>query len=234
VWHDGLIVPGTEWDDAIKRELKVADLVIFLVSSHLLSSDYVRRVEAGRVFNRRSRKEYDVLPVLLSNAVLRGTPFEPLQRVPPDRPVTHYGRREDAWKEVTLTVPDQVEAIRARRAPPTRGREQDSDAPPVALQTTEIADTNSTVTVDAEDDVDVPLATVLPFPHVQQTSGNDVSRRSPGRIDRECLRLLVAAADLSPGGGWASAALHLAPLQQALREARDDLDHYSRSQCARS
>ena len=34
VWHDGNILPGEDWEKAIKKELSSSDLVLMLVSAH--------------------------------------------------------------------------------------------------------------------------------------------------------------------------------------------------------
>lgn len=47
-WHDRAIVPGQEWDEAIKGQLDRADIILLLVSPDFLASDYIDRVELTR------------------------------------------------------------------------------------------------------------------------------------------------------------------------------------------
>ncbi|MCY7309200.1 MAG: TIR domain-containing protein, partial [Chitinophagaceae bacterium] len=44
-WHDRKIEPGTRWDDSIKKELELSDIVIFLISPDFIATDYIFDVE---------------------------------------------------------------------------------------------------------------------------------------------------------------------------------------------
>ena len=44
-WYDRMIDPGSKWDDAIKTELKNADMVVLLLSPDLLATKYVMETE---------------------------------------------------------------------------------------------------------------------------------------------------------------------------------------------
>lgn len=44
-WHDQDIMPGQEWHGEINKYLKNADIILFLVSSDFLDSDYCSTVE---------------------------------------------------------------------------------------------------------------------------------------------------------------------------------------------
>ena len=41
VWQDGNLLPGEDWEKSIKQNLKKADLVLVLVSSDSLGSDFI-------------------------------------------------------------------------------------------------------------------------------------------------------------------------------------------------
>jgi TIR domain-containing protein/uncharacterized protein DUF4062 len=44
-WYDNMLPPGAEWSDKIAEELEKADIVVLLVSSDFLDSDYCYTVE---------------------------------------------------------------------------------------------------------------------------------------------------------------------------------------------
>ena len=44
-WHDRKIEPGTKWDDSIKKEMELSDLIIFLLSPDFIATNYVFDVE---------------------------------------------------------------------------------------------------------------------------------------------------------------------------------------------
>jgi len=45
VWYDGEILPGQEWEKAIKAELYSADIILLLVTDKLLDSEYANLIE---------------------------------------------------------------------------------------------------------------------------------------------------------------------------------------------
>lgn len=44
-WYDRKIEPGSQWDEAIKRELDGSDIIVLLLSPDFLATDYIRTVE---------------------------------------------------------------------------------------------------------------------------------------------------------------------------------------------
>lgn len=58
-WHDRKIEPGTKWDDSIKKEMELSDMVIFLLSPDFIATDYIFDVEipqALKQFTTQSSK----------------------------------------------------------------------------------------------------------------------------------------------------------------------------------
>ena len=45
LWHDRLIVPGTDWAHAIDLHLETASVILLLVSANFLASDYCYGIE---------------------------------------------------------------------------------------------------------------------------------------------------------------------------------------------
>ena len=56
-WHDRKIVPGWEWNEAIDKHLRTADVVLLLVSRAFMASDYVYEKEIGVAVERHERGE---------------------------------------------------------------------------------------------------------------------------------------------------------------------------------
>ena len=65
IWHDGMIGPGILWDKSIKDNLEKADIVLLLVSSDALTSEYINNVEIKKAMNRNRKGENIVIPVVL-------------------------------------------------------------------------------------------------------------------------------------------------------------------------
>src|SRR5579871_5690578 len=78
-WHDRQIGAGTEWKTEIDAHLQVADIVVLLVSPDFLASDYCYNIEMTTALERHRRKQAIVIPVMLSDVDIIGTPLADLQ-----------------------------------------------------------------------------------------------------------------------------------------------------------
>jgi len=65
IWSDRQIVPGSKWDEEIQRKLGEAELYMFLMSTHLLSSNYVREKELPAALKRYAEKKAGFVPVVV-------------------------------------------------------------------------------------------------------------------------------------------------------------------------
>jgi small GTP-binding protein len=64
-WYDGKIRAGSDWDQEIQRELREADIVLTLISTSFLASNYVREKELPFIRQQHNLGRMEVLPVLL-------------------------------------------------------------------------------------------------------------------------------------------------------------------------
>ncbi len=44
-WYDRMIESGTKWDESIRKEMKNADVIIFLLSPDFLATEYIMKTE---------------------------------------------------------------------------------------------------------------------------------------------------------------------------------------------
>lgn len=102
VWQDGNLLPGEDWEKSIKRNLKQSDLVLVLVSSDSLGSDFINTEELRMALEQRAEGRTTVVPIILrsclwsSHPILRG-----LQGLPKNmKPVKSYADPDEAWTEV--------------------------------------------------------------------------------------------------------------------------------------
>lgn len=107
VWYDGKISAGTEWDQEIKKHLNNAQIILLLISSDFIASDYGYNTELKRAMERHERKEARVIPVILRpvsewEEVSSGDiHLGKLQALPEEaNPVTLWTNRDKAWKNV--------------------------------------------------------------------------------------------------------------------------------------
>ena len=104
-WHDRKIVAGSEYKGEIDEHLNSAEIILLLVSSDFLASDYCYGIEMTRAIERHEAGEATVIPVILRPCDWMGTPFSKLQALPKDaKPVTTWSRRDDAFLDVVKGI----------------------------------------------------------------------------------------------------------------------------------
>jgi hypothetical protein len=69
IWDDSHILAGELWDDEIKENLNLADIVLLLLSPNFLASRYINETELTIIFDRRDNQECKVIPILLRNCL---------------------------------------------------------------------------------------------------------------------------------------------------------------------
>lgn len=104
-WHDRQIKPSDDWKHVLDSHLNTAHLILLLVSSDFLASDYCYDVEMKRALLRHKAGEAKVIPIILRPCKWESAPFSSLQVLPKDGiPVTQ-------WKDYDLAFLNVVEGI---------------------------------------------------------------------------------------------------------------------------
>ncbi|HWS85538.1 MAG TPA: tetratricopeptide repeat protein [Pyrinomonadaceae bacterium] len=118
-WHDGQLVAGQQWDDEIVRNLGEARVILLLISSSFLRSDYISRVELALAGERYERGEVTVLPVLVRNVHaweskrLGDRTLGSFQAVPRNfKFVVDWRNRDAAFAEIVAEVEKAVSALK--------------------------------------------------------------------------------------------------------------------------
>jgi internalin A len=100
-WHDRMIAPGDDWNDVIQRELAEADVVIILLSSAALSTDYINDHEIPKALELHHTGEVVVVPVILEKCRWEETALGPLNALPEKaKPLNKWTPRSDAWNTI--------------------------------------------------------------------------------------------------------------------------------------
>ena len=104
-WHDRRIGAGEDFENEISENLENADIILLLVSSDFIASEYCYGVEMSRAMERHRSGEAHVVPVILRPCLWEGLPFGRLQATPIDgKPVTKFPNQDDAFLEVTKAI----------------------------------------------------------------------------------------------------------------------------------
>jgi len=116
-WHDRKIGAGKEWKGQIDAHLNSAAVILLLISSDFLASDYCYDVEMKRALERHDAGEACVILVILRAVEWKGAPFGKLQCLPTDaKPVTSWPNRDEAFRNVAQGIRKAVEESLAAEA----------------------------------------------------------------------------------------------------------------------
>ncbi|MBV2137066.1 MAG: toll/interleukin-1 receptor domain-containing protein [Candidatus Thiodiazotropha sp. (ex Ctena orbiculata)] len=112
IWQDRRIGPGDEFDREISNQLESADIVLLLVSSDFLHSDYCYDIEMKRALERHAEDSARVIPVILRPCDWQKTPLGKLNATPTDgKPVIEHASLDRGFLEVARAVRTATEEL---------------------------------------------------------------------------------------------------------------------------
>lgn len=114
-WTDSRILPSDHWDDEIQQELEDADIIIFLVSSNMLGSSYIRNVELKRALERRQAEEAELVGVILEDCSWQNEPFAQYQVILSDKPANQHRPQQRAFYQVEKELRELIDSMRGVR-----------------------------------------------------------------------------------------------------------------------
>jgi hypothetical protein len=107
LWDDRRLLPGQEWDPAIMARLDKADVILLLVSSDFIASEYCQR-EVERALERHTRGEALTIPLILRDCDWKSMPFARLTALPRDG----HAVMSDEWSSPDEALTDAVSRLR--------------------------------------------------------------------------------------------------------------------------
>ena len=79
IWNDTDITPGSNYETEINKHLNTAQIILLLVSSSFVASEYCYSIEMQRAIERHNRGEARVIPIILYPVHWQYTPIGKLQ-----------------------------------------------------------------------------------------------------------------------------------------------------------
>jgi HEAT repeat protein/energy-coupling factor transporter ATP-binding protein EcfA2 len=104
-WHDRNITAGTDWAQAIDDNLNTANIILLLISSDFLASDYCYDKEMTRALEHHNQGTARVIPIILRPCDWHSAPFGKLQALPKDaKPVTKWEDQDEAFTHIAQGI----------------------------------------------------------------------------------------------------------------------------------
>ena len=116
-WFDGRIKPGEQWTEEISNNLVRAQLVLLLISSDFIESDYCWEKEMRAALHRHNAGSVRITPIIVRPVEdgWKSTVFGKLEALPRNaRPVTKWPNRDEAWANVANGIREAISALKSR------------------------------------------------------------------------------------------------------------------------
>ena len=111
-WHQQKIMPGANRAREIDAHLKTAQIILLLVSSDFLASNY-RYTEMKQALERHQAGRACVIPILLRPVDWQGTLFAELEPLPSNqKPITTWPDQDEALLDVAQGIRRAVEVFK--------------------------------------------------------------------------------------------------------------------------
>jgi nucleoside phosphorylase len=111
-WTDRDVVAGEDWRKSIDTKLKEADLILLLISSDFIASEYCYEYEMPIAMERLKSGAAHVIPILLRPTSWQSSPFASLKGLPRDlKPVTQWDSEDSAFLDIIQGIRNVCQSI---------------------------------------------------------------------------------------------------------------------------
>lgn len=112
-WNRKNILAGDDVASKVNSHLDEADVIVLLISSSYIDSDYCYSIEMMLAMVRHRAGKACVIPILLRPCDVTGAPFAQLKSLPSDqRAITAWSDHDAAWASVAADLRTRIESLR--------------------------------------------------------------------------------------------------------------------------
>lgn len=115
-WHDRKIIPGTNWKDEIDENLSNSELILFLISSSFMNSDYCNDIEVKKALELHKEGKVCVIPIVIRAVKWNGMELSKIQALPTDaKAVTSWENEDEAWLDVINGIEKHLKEFHSKK-----------------------------------------------------------------------------------------------------------------------
>ncbi|BBE49860.1 hypothetical protein OYT1_ch0287 [Ferriphaselus amnicola] len=112
-WHDRKIVASEKWAEEVSENLEQSELILFLISSSFLASDYCFSNEMKRAISMHEEGRAKLIPILVRPCDWSCSELSKFQAVPKDaKPITTWPNPDEAWLDVISGIKRQLDTFK--------------------------------------------------------------------------------------------------------------------------
>ncbi|HMK25124.1 MAG TPA: leucine-rich repeat domain-containing protein [Chitinophagaceae bacterium] len=116
-WHDRKILAGENWDNTIKQQLESADIVLLMISSDFLYSDYIWEQELGMIRDRYKKgDDIKAIPIFVRPCDTEGLDFMQLQGAQRDKQsiiqwISSSPDRDNTYTDIVKEIKGVIDSV---------------------------------------------------------------------------------------------------------------------------
>ena len=112
LWRDHTVAYGENFEVSIRQKLNAADIILLLISSSYLGSDFCYNTEVPIALERSETDNATVIPIILRAVDWEGLPFSHLSVLPPNgQPIEAWGMEAEALTAVAKGIKERIREI---------------------------------------------------------------------------------------------------------------------------
>lgn len=118
-WHDQAIPAGALWESEIDTHLDTADIILLLVSSDFIASNYCWSIQMEHALERHKAGNCRIVPIILRPIGWKSTPLGDLQVLPRGgQSITKWPDQDEALENVAEGLREIVTTLLVERGNP--------------------------------------------------------------------------------------------------------------------
>ncbi|MBK1851559.1 TIR domain-containing protein [Marinobacter sp. 1-4A] len=119
-WNDRKIVPGKNWEEEISSNLEQSEIILFLISSAFMNSDYCMGIEVKTALQRHKEGKARLIPIVVRPVVWSDSELSEIQGLPKDaKAISSWDNDDEAWVDVVGGIKKHIEEFKPKRDLPT-------------------------------------------------------------------------------------------------------------------
>jgi hypothetical protein len=112
-WNDREIVAGQNWSEEISANLESSDLILFLISSSFMNSDYCMGVEVETALRMHQEGKAQLIPIIIRPVDWADSELSKLQGLPKDAlAISSWPNEDEAWVNVIAGVKKHIQSFK--------------------------------------------------------------------------------------------------------------------------
>lgn len=110
IWSDRSIQPGSYWSEEIEKHITEANIILLLISSDFLASEYCYEKELSIALNMHDNGKGIVIPIIVRSCLWEESVISKLQTLPSEgKPVQDWPDKDRVWLDVTKGIAEIIE-----------------------------------------------------------------------------------------------------------------------------